>query len=422
VIESEMDPRYPVVFGACLTQFTIVGLLFAIGLFFDVFEKEFGWSRTILSGSTSLAFLSMGVLAYFGGRLSDRYGPTVVLATTGLLYGVGFALISIVGEPWQLVALFGIFLGMGLATHDVVTLSTIARWFGPRRGLMTGVVKVGTAFGQMVLPLLAAVLMAAVGWRYAALALGYAGAALLLIAAFSVSAPPRNRISAQSTARSTARSTAQSAAQSSAQSSEPQGPAFAAVRRGRPFWTMCLIQFLFFPSLMTVPLHIAVHGIDLGMTRTAAATLLTLIGGGSVVGRMTVGTFTDRIGGRNAYILSLMLLVAALLLLLTVRTHWALFVVVTVYGFAHGGLFTVVSPTVAEFFGTRAHGAIFGGIVFFGTIGAAVGPVMAGRVFDVTGSYDLAFGTLAAMSAGALGLALTLPGRRSAPLARADAH
>jgi len=417
-----MDPRYPVVFGACLTQFTIVGLLFAIGLFFDVFEKEFGWSRTILSGSTSLAFLSMGVLAYFGGRLSDRYGPTVVLATTGLLYGVGFALISIVGEPWQLVALFGIFLGMGLATHDVVTLSTIARWFGPRRGLMTGVVKVGTAFGQMVLPLLAAVLMAAVGWRYAALALGYAGAALLLIAAFSVSAPPRNRISAQSTARSTARSTAQSAAQSSAQSSEPQGPAFAAVRRGRPFWTMCLIQFLFFPSLMTVPLHIAVHGIDLGMTRTAAATLLTLIGGGSVVGRMTVGTFTDRIGGRNAYILSLMLLVAALLLLLTVRTHWALFVVVTVYGFAHGGLFTVVSPTVAEFFGTRAHGAIFGGIVFFGTIGAAVGPVMAGRVFDVTGSYDLAFGTLAAMSAGALGLALTLPGRRSAPLARADAH
>ena len=55
-----MDPRYPVVFGACLTQFTIVGLMFSFGLFFDVFEEEFGWSRTILSGSTSLAFLVMG--------------------------------------------------------------------------------------------------------------------------------------------------------------------------------------------------------------------------------------------------------------------------------------------------------------------------------------------------------------------------
>ena len=62
-----MDPRYPVVFGACLTQFTIVGLMFSFGLFFDIFEEQLGWSRTILSGSTSLAFLVMGLLAYFGG-------------------------------------------------------------------------------------------------------------------------------------------------------------------------------------------------------------------------------------------------------------------------------------------------------------------------------------------------------------------
>ena len=390
-----MDPRYPVVFGACLTQFTVVGLLFTVGLFFDVFEEEFGWSRTVLSGSTSLAFLVMGVLAYFGGRLSDRYGPTVVLATTGLLYGVGFALISIVGEPWQLVALFGIFLGLGLATHDVVTLSTIARWFGARRGMMTGVVKVGTATGQMALPLLAALLMTVVGWRHAALALGYGGAALLLIAAFSVSAPPKGR--------------------STADSAGDRGPSFAAVRRGRAFWTLCLIQFLFFPSLVTVPLHIAVHGMDLGMTRTAAATLLTAIGGASVVGRMSVGTFVDRIGGRSSYILSLALLLAGLLSLLVVETHWPLFAAVALYGFAHGGLFTVVSPTVAEFFGTRAHGAIFGGIVFFGTIGAAVGPVLAGTTFDLTGSYDNAFTGLAAMCAIGLALALTLPKRRTAP-------
>ena len=82
---------------------------------------------------------------------------------------------------------------------------------------------------------------------------------------------------------------------------------------------------------------------------------------------------------------------AGLLALLVVETHGPLFAAVAVYGFAHGGLFTVVSPTVAELFGTRAHGAIFGGIVFFGTLGAAFGPVLAGRIFDVTGSYEYAF-------------------------------
>ena len=388
-----MDPRIPVVFGACLTQFTIVGLMFSIGLFFDIFEEELGWSRTILSGSTSLAFLVMGLLAYFGGRLSDRFGPTAVLCTTGMLYGVGYALVSIVTEPWQLVALFGICIGLGLATHDVVTLSTIARWFGGRRGMMTGVVKVGTAVGQMVLPPLAALLMVVVGWRYAALTLGYAGAALLLIAAFSMRSPPASR--------------------SSTRPAESPGPTSVNLRRSRAFWTLCATQFLFFPSLVTVPLHIAVHGIDLGMTRTTAATLLTVIGGASIVGRLTVGTFVDRIGGRNAYVLSLVPLVTGLLALLAVGTHGLLFAAVAVYGFAHGGLFTVVAPTVAEYFGTRTHGAIFGGIVFFGTLGAAVGPAMAGWIFDVTGSYDYAFTGLAVMGALGLALVVSLPSRPS---------
>ena len=99
------------------------------------------------------------------------------------------------------------------------------------------------------------------------------------------------------------------------------GPPFAGVRRGRAFWTLCLAQLLFFPFLVTVPLQFAVHGINLGMTRTAAGALLTVIGGASIVGWMSVGAFSDRIGGRNSCILSLVLLVAALLLLLAVENH-----------------------------------------------------------------------------------------------------
>lgn len=393
-----MDPRYPVVFGACVTQFTIVGLLFSIGLFFNVLEDEFGWSRTLLSGSTSLAVLVMGMLAFFGGRLSDRYGPTAVLGTTGLLYGIGFGLISVIDEPWQLVALFGIFIGLGLSTLDVVTLSTIARWFERRRGTMTGVVKVGTAAGQMALPPLTALLMAGLGWRNAVLVLGVAAAVLLSAAALSMKHPPGSRPPGTR--------------------SGAGAPELAEVRRSRAFWTLCATQFLFFPSLVTVPLHVAVHGMDLGMTHTTAATLLTVIGGASIAGRLTIGPSVDRIGGRNAYILCFVPLLIGLLALLAVETPWLLFPAVAVYGFAHGGLFTVVSPAVAELFGTRAHGAIFGGILFFGTIGAAVGPIAAGRIFDETGSYAWAFTGLAAMGALGLVLAISLPPRRPAPLAR----
>lgn len=406
-----MDSRYLIVFGACLTQFTVIGLLFSFGLFFNVLEETFGWSRTLLSSATALGALVMGVLAVFAGRLSDRYGPTPVLAGSGLLFGAGYALISVVGEPWHLFALFGIFIGVGMSTHDVATLSAIARWFVRRRGTMTGIVKVGTAAGQMALPPLTALLIAGLGWRSAALALGAGAAVLLVVAAVSMKRPAPDRPAAA--VRGAGMGT------DAGSGAGPRRGGFAETRRSRAFWTLCAAQLLFFPTLMTVPLHIAVHGMDLGMTRGTAAALLTVIGGASVAGRLTVGAFADRLGGRNAYVLCLVPLVTSLLVLMVADAWVALFAVVALYGFGHGGLFTVVSPTVAELFGTRAHGAIYGGIYFFGTIGGAAGPIMAGRVFDVTGSYEYAFATLAVMGAAALLLIASLPPRRSERLLRA---
>ena len=82
--------RYWVVFGACLTQFTIIGLLIAYGLFFAEFEREYGWSRTSLSATTSVAFFLMGVFAIPIGRFNDVFGPRLVLGITGTLYGIGY--------------------------------------------------------------------------------------------------------------------------------------------------------------------------------------------------------------------------------------------------------------------------------------------------------------------------------------------
>lgn len=389
-----MDHRYPVVAGAWLTQFTIIGLMFCFGLLFDVFEQEFGWTRSVLSMGSSLAFLMMGVLAMVAGRVADRYGPRIVLAVSGLLYGLGFTLIAQVTAPYELLILFGTLIALGMSTHDVVTLSTIAHWFEKRRGIMTALVKIGTACGQFSVPPLAAWAILTYGWQSAITALGITAGAILLIAALMIKAPPKPVVGAET--------------------SLTAGLPFAEARRTSAFWRVCLIQFLFFPSLMTIPLHIVPHGTDLGMELATAATLLSVMAAASIAGRLSVGGMIDRIGGRRAYMLCFVPLICALISLLFVQTPVTLFAVIAVYGFAHGGFFTVVSPTLAELFGLRAHGALFGVVLFCGTIGGALGPLLAGWVYDRTGSYDPAFLTLAVMAGLGLATVLTLP-RPSAP-------
>lgn len=392
--QTVVEKRYQVLFGACLTQFTVIGLLFVFGLFFNPLQDEFGWSRTFLSSAPSLAFFMMGVLAILAGRLSDRFGPRIVLSVAGIAYGVGFLLLSQISAPWHMYAIFGVFMAMGLGAHDVVTLSTIARWFEKQRGIMSGVVKSGTALGQVALPPLAALLLITFGWRQALVILGVGAIILLLFAAWSMDRPP---VSA------------------SAHAQGPQdGTTFANARGGRVFWTLCAIQFTFFPSMMTVPTHLPVHGTDLGMTTTTAATLLSILGATSIGGRLAVGFLSDKIGSKRAFLMCFAILLTALLAFCFVQAHAFLFVVVAIYGFSHGGLFTIVSPLVAEYFGMREHGAIFGTILFFGTIGGAIGPILAGWIFDTFSSYQLAFTTLAGLAAIGLILVLTLPARAHA--------
>lgn len=396
-----MSGRYLVVSGACLTQFTVIGLLFSFGLFFKEFEADYGWSRTLMSASSALAFFMMGALAMIGGRLSDRYGPTRVLAATGVLYGLGYMLLARIDAPWQLFAICGSLIGLGLSTHDVVTLSTVARWFEARRGIMTAVVKLGTAAGQMAVPPLAALLIAGLGWRPAAMLLGAAAAVLLLAAALMVKSPPLR------------------AAAAGARPVGAEGASFAEARRSRVLWTLCAVQFCFFSALMTVPLHLPIHGMDLGMSPAAAATLLSVVGGASVAGRLAVGRLVDVIGGRRASAFCMAVLIVGLGGLTGFTAPSALYASVAVYGFSHGALFVVVSPTVAEYFGMRAHGAIFGTVLFFGTLGGALGPILTGMVFDRFGSYMPAFLTLALMAALALGLVASLPRPATAPAATA---
>ena len=384
-----MLTRYLVVTGSSITQFTVIGLLFSYGVFFKELEIEFGWSRTMLSSCTAIAFLSMGILAILGGRLTDKYGPTIVLGISGVLFGLGFALISQISAPWHLFIIFGLFIGIGLSTHDVATLSTIAHWFPKGRGLITAIVKVGTAFGQMLLPIIAAILIINYGWRITTIAIGLTAACLLLFSACLIKFPKKlkqkNKIKSS------------------------DGVIFNIATKSSIFKKLCIIQFLYFPALMTIPTHIAVHGTDIGMSQTQAALLLSAIGAASIIGRLSVGMFLDKMGGRRSYLFCFMPILLSLVIFIFTTNHMILFVFVALYGFAHGALFVVVPPTIAEYFGLRDHASLFGIVIFCGTIGGAIGPILAGGAFDLTGSYNIAFATLFILITLSSIVALTLP-------------
>jgi len=148
--------------------------------------------------------------------------------------------------------------------------------------------------------------------------------------------------------------------------------------------------------------HTVPHVIDQGTTAIIAASVLTVIGGGSLAGRVLMGILGDRMGTRLSFAICFMGTSVALLWLLVAEEVWMLYLFATVFGFASGGMYALGSPMAAEFFGLRSHGVIFGVAIFGGAVGGAIGPTLAGHIFDISGSYQLAFLTCAIL--GVVGL------------------
>jgi MFS family permease len=140
------------------------------------------------------------------------------------------------------------------------------------------------------------------------------------------------------------------------------------------------------------------HARDLGFAPGRAAQVLAAIGGASIVGRIVMGDLGDRLGGKRALTISYLLLAGNLVWILFIENPWILFLFAPIYGFTHGAFFTLISPTVAEFFGTRSHGVIFAIVLLHGTIGGAMSPIIAGLVFDATGTYQPVFITLSVLA------------------------
>ena len=172
---------------------------------------------------------------------------------------------------------------------------------------------------------------------------------------------------------------------------------------------LCVIFACFGFCFQAILVHIVPHATDIGISVVSAASILSIIGGVSIVGRIGMGSTGDRIGNKPALIVCLIvMLVAFVWLLVVAKELWMLSLFAVIFGFAYGGLVALESPILAKLFGLRAHGAILGIVAFSVTLGGAIGPLLAGRIFDITGSYNLAFLVCTVLSVIALVLAMLL--------------
>ena len=331
---------YNIVAASFIIQGICIGILVTYGIFFKEFQDEFGWSRATIAGASSLNFFLTGVAGILAGRLNDKIGPRMLIASSGILLGIGYLFMSFLQAPWQLYLLYGVIIGVGVSTIDIITLSTVARWFSKRRGMMSGIIKVGTGFGQLVIPLFATALIAAYGWRNAYLVIGTMVLIILIAIAQVLRRDPQGMGLLPDNGND-------DPADSGTVSADP-GLTLNAAIGTKQLWVMCMAWFAVFFCLLTVYVHIVPHAIDLGLPQATAAGVLSTIGGVSMLGRFGMGTINDRIGGKRSLIISIILLLFGLIWLQVARDAWMLFLFAAINGFAHGGLYTVISLTVAE--------------------------------------------------------------------------
>jgi MFS family permease len=316
------------------------------------------------------------------GRITDRFGPRMVMIVCGFVFGLGYMLTSQISAIWQFYIYYGVLVAVGISGSYVPLVATVARWFIKRRGMMVGVVASGVGIGTLIIPPLATQLILAIGWRSSYLIVGVASMVLVVIAATFLRRDP-----------SQVGQLPYGAEQDTpgAVSAEDSGLTLQEAMRTRPLWLL-FVSFLFGGfCLQTILVHIVPHAIELGISAIIASTILAAVGGFNTAGRVIMGTAADKIGSKPSFLISMILLSASFFWLLIARELWMFYPFTVVFGIAYGGFLALLSPIAAEIFGLRSAGILLGFLHFGMAIGEAIGPVATGKVFDLTGDYFMAF-------------------------------
>jgi MFS family permease len=390
-----MDRKWWLVIFGCITHAVNTGFCyFGMSAFFPSFEREFGWSRTAISGAFSLARIESGILGPIEGYFVDRVGPRRIMFIGIAICVMGFFALSLVDSLPMLYAslILGIVLGSSLGYHMPISL-LIAKIFRERRSLAFGIFRMGPGISGPLVPIVGW-LIGAWGWRTAA---ALSGVVLLIVGvpvAYAIS-----RI-AQSHEAEIERGSQTGSGESRSKQGAADDPEFtlSEVLRLKSFWFLSMSGALRHMVTEGVSVHFVILLVDRGWSTAAASSLLglsTLIGAPARIGMGWLGDMVEK----RLLNIGLLLALALSVFFMGWSAEPALFTsFMVVYSLAYGGLASLQEPIRADYFGTKAFATIQGVSRTVTTVGTFLGPVVAGFCYDVTKSYTIAFGIFAAVS------------------------
>ncbi|TWT12802.1 MFS transporter [Reyranella sp. CPCC 100927] len=351
------------------------GVAYCFAAFFLPLQSEFGARR----GDISLVFAVAGGL-YFSlglpsGALADRIGPRWVVAGGMALVALGAFAASQATTLWHVYIGYGTGVGVGIGLAYVPAIAAVQRWFLRRRGLATGIAVSGIGVGTILAPPLAQAMIDHWGWRNAYVGLGLITLACALFAAFTMLRSPElygQHPDGDATSATAANGT---------------GESLAEAARTLPFWLLFIACAANAFGLFIPFVHLVPYVRDAGLSEAYGVTLITLLGIGSAVGRFAFAGLAHRIGRQRGYAAMFLGTGAAQLLWASTTDVWLLAIFATAFGAFYGGFVAMAPSVIADYFGTRAVGAILGAQYASVSVGALLGPTAAGFMFDLSGSY-----------------------------------
>ncbi|MBN9510699.1 MAG: MFS transporter [Alphaproteobacteria bacterium] len=368
-----------VVAAAFAVTFVGFGSAYTFSAFVGALQADFAASR----GSVSLVFSLAGFL-YFGlgvisGPLADRWGSRRLAVTGMVLTGLGLAGASAARSLAEVYVAYGLGVGLGVGCSYVPAVGAVQRWFVRRRGFASGLAVSGIGVGTLVMPPLAAFLIANLGWRDAYLLLGGLAVAVGGGMALLIENDPHARGLGPDG----------DPLQSAARTARPAGASVRdAVRSGQfvSLYLACLISSfgVFVPFVHLVP-----YALDHGVPHSSAVLLLGMIGVGSTAGRFFLGGLADRFGRRRSLLAMFAGMALALGVWAVATEVWWLAAFAFAFGVFYGGWVAVLPAVVMDCFGGRNVSGIIGILYTSVAFGTLIGPSAAGFAFDRSHSYTL---------------------------------